>query len=120
MSFSPPRPPREVSTEFLGIQAVLERTTDELDDTRSALREMEARYKQDTAAYKENIQIIGQERNELKSLQAVNASREFKHGSLEAEEAVRRLEYQYKCKAQNWTLCSRAWVKAMRLHSTTT
>jgi len=97
-AMSPARRSKQVSEEFAGIQMLLERTTDDLDDARAALRESEKRYAKDVGLLKEQCQALAKERNSLQSASAASASKEFRHGSLEAEEAVRRLEYRYKCK----------------------
>ena len=92
------RKPKLASDEFVGLQVLLERTTDELENARTLLRESEKRYTKDVAVLREQCQTLALERNNLQSEQAATASREFQYGALESEEVIRRLEYKYKCK----------------------
>ena len=95
---SPPRRRGEgqVGPEFVGMQILLEKTTDQLEEARTELRLMEERYEAELNSLRHQCKSLNRDKGELR--QSLNASiiNELPFVTLEAEEQIRKLEYQLK------------------------
>ena len=79
---------------------LLERTTDQLEETRQELRLMEERYEAELNSLRQQCKTLNKDKGELR--QSLNASaindpiNDLPFVTLEAEEQIRKLEYQLK------------------------